>query len=346
MTETNTLHGEVVDLFCGVGALSHGLYQTGFKIVSGFDLDERCKFAFESNNDSTFYTIDVGQLSADQIRRQFSGTKPTILAGCAPCQPFSSYKRRYEDDPRWTLVSKFADLAVKVKSDFVTMENVPALVSYKSGTIFKQFCQCLTNAGYNLSWSIVKCEKLGIPQRRRRLVLVAARDRKLPQYRFDAINRVNVRQAIGSLRPIQAGRADSEDRFHVSQSLTEINLKRIRASLPGGTWRDWPNELLANCHRRRSGKTYPSVYARMSWDEPSPTITTQCYGYGNGRFGHPSQDRAISLREAALLQTFPIEYMFLPEDEKPTFSEIGRWIGNAVPVLLAKNIGEYIKNNY
>tara|TARA_Y100001001_G_C7877099_1_gene263295 strand:- start:333 stop:695 length:363 start_codon:yes stop_codon:yes gene_type:complete len=116
----------------------------------------------------------------------------------------------------------------------------------------------------------------------------------------------------------------------------------MRAAKPGGTWRDWPESLRAECHRRATGKTYPGVYARMTWDDPAPTMTTQCFGFGNGRFGHPEQDRAISLREAAILQSFPESYEFLPTAEKPNMKEVGRWIGNAVPVELGRAIGNAI----
>ena len=144
------------------------------------------------------------------------------------------------------------------------------------------------------------------------------------------------------MRKIQAGECDPNDPLHFASSLSDRNLKRIRASKPGGTWRDWPEELRAACHRKPSGKTYSGVYARMTWDDPSPTMTTQCYGFGNGRFGHPEQDRAISLREAAILQSFPSGYRFLPENKKPSLKEVGRWIGNAVPVKLAEAIGKQI----
>jgi DNA (cytosine-5)-methyltransferase 1 len=135
-----------------------------------------------------------------------------------------------------------------------------------------------------------------------------------------------------------AGGSDPNDSLHRASSLSKLNLERIKASKPGGSWRDWDKSLLAECHRKQSGKTYPGVYGRMEWDTPAPTITTQCFGYGNGRFGHPEQDRAISLREAAILQTFPEDYCFLPHTERISFSRIGRMIGNAVPVRLGEVI--------
>lgn len=333
---------EVVDLFCGVGALSHGLKNAGLKIVAGYDIDDRCKFAFEKNNGGRFYSKSVAKLSAIEIKSHFSEGSATVLAGCAPCQPFSTYKHRYEEDPQWSLVSKFAELAAEVKADYVTMENVPSLLRYKDGEVFRDFEATLRKAGYKVQHTIAHCEKFGVPQRRRRLVVVASRRRKLPTLSANEAKQRSVRDAIGSLPPIAAGESHPADPLHVASALSDLNLRRIRASRPGGTWRDWPQTLRAECHQRPSGKTYPGVYARMEWDDPAPTMTTQCFGYGNGRFGHPEQDRAISLREAALLQSFPPNYEFLPPHETVAMKEMGRWIGNAVPVKLAEAIGKLI----
>jgi len=338
--------GEVVDLFCGVGALSHGLKQAGFEIKAGYDTDARCKFAFETNNRATFHARDVSKLTAKEVSAHFTGSFPKILAGCAPCQPFSTYKQRYDEDPQWGLVEKFAKLAVQVAPDFVTMENVPALERYKDGKVFQRFVDTLKRGGYSVEWTIARCEEFGVPQRRRRLVLIAAKDRSAVPLNAGKTAAVSVMEAIGGLPRLAAGEADPNDRLHVASSLSDLNLRRIRASKPGGTWRDWPNELRAACHRKPSGKTYSGVYARMTWDNPSPTMTTQCYGYGNGRFGHPDQDRAISLREAAILQSFPPNYRFLPEKEAPSMKEVGRWIGNAVPVKLGEAIGKQIAQLY
>ena len=339
MTNSHSPKGEVVDLFCGVGALSHGLRLSGFTIRAGYDLDARCKYAFEHNNEATFLARDVSTLTAKEIRNHFSGHALSILAGCAPCQPFSNYRRRYDEDLRWSLVAVFGELATHVMADVVTMENVPTLLKYNQGRVFEDLHRSLEKAGYFVYFEIVNCEQYGVPQRRRRLVLVASRNAPPTPLRCTHSQPLTVFDAIGHLPTIEAGAADPSDALHVSQSLTAINLRRIRASKPGGTWRDWPPQLRAKCHRRATGKTYPSVYGRMTWEEPSPTITTQCYGFGNGRFGHPEQDRAISLREAAILQSFPSYYEFLPSDEKPPLSEVGRWIGNAVPVRLAEAIG-------
>ena len=152
----------------------------------------------------------------------------------------------------------------------------------------------------------------------------------------------SVKDAIGKLPAIAAGSVHENDAFHVSSRLSDLNLERIRASRPGGTWRDWPELLVADCHRRETGRTYPGVYGRMAWDAPSPTITTQFYGFGNGRFGHPEQDRAISLREGAILQGFPQKYAFVEKGSPAHFKALGRMIGNAVPVALGKAIGQSI----
>lgn len=341
-----TINGEVVDLFCGVGALSHGLKLAGFKILAGYDVDQRCKYAFEKNNGGQFISGDVAKLKPEDIKKHYTGNGPSVLAGCAPCQPFSSYKHRYEEDPKWNLVAKFARLAVKVQPDFVTMENVPALMKYRDGAVFENFCRILNRGGYHIEWTIAKCEEFGVPQKRRRLVLMAAKTHKPSGLNPLNTEALTVKNAIGMLPAISAGEAHIDDPLHVSAGLSPLNMKRMKASRPGGTWRDWPENLVAACHQKKSGQTYPGVYARMNWDKPSPTMTTQCYGFGNGRFGHPEQDRAISLREAAMLQSFPLTYKFLPASEKPKISEVGRWIGNAVPVKLAQAIGVSLNKTY
>jgi DNA (cytosine-5)-methyltransferase 1 len=338
--------GEVVDLFCGVGALSHGLKRAGFKIVAGYDTNARCKYAFEKNNDATFHARDVANLKAKEIKALFSGKVPSVLAGCAPCQPFSTYKQRYEEDPQWGLVTIFAELAAKVKPDFVTMENVPSLLRYKRGRVFREFCRILKDAGYEVHSAVANCEQFGVPQKRRRLVVIASRDTKLSRLKPTKKSLRTVRDAIGNLPTLAAGETNPSDPLHTSAAMGPLNMRRIKASKPGGTWRDWPVELRATCHRRKSGKTYPGVYARMHWDQPAPTMTTQCFGFGNGRFGHPEQHRAITLREAAILQSFPKSYEFLPRGEVVSFREIGRWIGNAVPVKLAEAIGDAIVRSH
>lgn len=161
----------------------------------------------------------------------------------------------------------------------------------------------------------------------------------------DARHPVTVREAIGHLQPIEHGSSDPSDPLHRAAKLSDINIKRIKASVAGGTWRDWPEELRIGAHRKASGSTNASVYGRMEWDKPAQTMTTQCYGFGNVRFGHHEQDRANSLREAAIFQTYPEDYVFFDENNPLSFASVGRMIGNSVPVRLGEVIGESIQKH-
>lgn len=331
----------VIDLFCGAGGLTHGFQQAGLNVEVGFDVDPSCQYPFEKNNKAKFELADVENLQKDEVNSWYKNADIKILAGCAPCQPFSTYSKSKDKDRQWALLRAFARLVTECSPDVVSMENVPQLTKHK---IFNEFYKHLENLGYHIWFDEVSCSLHGVPQTRKRLVLLASKLGPIgPLKQFKNKNEsVTVRKVIGNLEPISAGQTSPKDPLHTASRLSKINLKRIKASKPGGTWRDWDASLVATCHQKHSGSTYPSVYGRMEWDAPAPTITTQCFGFGNGRFGHPEQDRAISLREAALLQTFPADYEFLPSTEKITFKNIGRLIGNAVPVSLAKAIGHTI----
>lgn len=331
-----------VDLFCGAGGLSVGLQAAGIDVVLGVDADEGCRFAFEHNTGVEFRLADVGDLAPKDVLDALSDHDYTVLAGCAPCQPFSTYthgRSAREEDRGWTLLDDFADLVEVCRPDFVTMENVWKLARHP---VFDRFVTRLRNVGYDVRHSSVNCEQYAIPQRRRRLVLMASLVGEAPWPISSSVTAPMVREVIGDLPPIAAGSADPYDRLHCASKLSAKNLERIRASRPGGTWRDWPPELVADCHRQSSGRTYPSVYGRMTWDDPAPTITGQCYGFGNGRFGHPEQDRALSLREAALLQTFPRNAEFVAPDEPVMMKHVGQMIGNAVPPKLGEAVGKAI----
>ena len=234
---------------------------------------------------------------------------------------------------------EFARLAKGTRPDVITMENVPAVARH---SVFQDFVDTLKRLGYKVWFDVVDSSKYGVPQTRRRMVLLASLHGDIKMIQPTVDKPKTVRQVIGHLRALNAGEAAPGDKLHVSSSLSEKNLKRIKVSKPGGTWRDWPEDLVAECHRAESGKSYSGVYARMEWDKPAPTMTTQCYGFGNGRFGHPEQDRAITLREAAIIQSFPRDYAFIPRDGKVRFTELGRLIGNAVPVDLGRAIARSI----
>lgn len=331
-----------VDLFCGAGGLTHGLVKEGVPVVAGIDLDPACAFPYEANNPGRFIKQDVKNMTTEELNQLYGDADIRVLAGCAPCQPFSTYAQRYEldaKDGKWGLLYEFARLAEGTQPHIITMENVPTVAKHK---VFHDFVDKLKRLGYYVWFDVVDSSRYGVPQMRRRMVLLASKFGNIQIIAPTREKPKTVKQAIGQLRPLQAGESAPRDKLHVAATLSEKNLKRIKVSKPGGTWRDWPKNLVAECHRIETGRTYPGVYGRMEWDKPAPTMTTQCYGFGNGRFGHPEQNRAISLREAAILQSFPRDYAFIPQDGEVYFKVLGRLIGNAVPVDLGRAIGRSI----
>ena len=343
---TKTVKASVIDLFCGAGGLSHGFHQEGFPIAAGIDIDEDCRYPFETNNAAPFLRKSVSRLDAIELDRTFFPNARRVLIGCAPCQPFSIYNQK-NSDPKWRLLKDFAGLIDRVRPDVVSMENVPQLLKFRGGKLFDEFVSTLDQAGYHTAWNVLYGPDFGLPQTRSRLVLIASRlgPVSLPSLTHGEEDHPTVADAIGSLPPLPAGGADPYDPMHRCSRLSSTNLRRMRASMPGGTWRDWPNELVTACHSRDSGRGYASVYGRMSWAQPSPTITTQFFGFGNGRFGHPEQDRAISLREGAILQSFPKDYAFVEPGKSIQFKKLGRMIGNAVPVVIARALARSIKSH-
>ncbi|MCH7663440.1 MAG: DNA cytosine methyltransferase [Chloroflexi bacterium] len=219
--------------------------------------------------------------------------------------------------------------------------------SLSGKNVFLEFVESLKTNDYFVSWSNVYCPGYGVPQNRRRLVLFASKFGKINMVEPTIVptDYITIKDAIGHLQPLEAGETNNDDPLHRSSNLSDLNLKRIQASVPGGTWSDWEQDLVAECHLKDGGKSYFNVYGRMEWDKPSPTITTQFYLFGTGRFGHPEQDRALSLREGAILQSFPENYDFLEPDSEYYISRIARHIGNAVPVGLARAIAQSIKEH-
>ena len=336
----------VVDLFCGAGGLTHGFRLEGFDVAAGVDMDEACRFAYEHNNGAPFLRKDVGSLTANELADLFYRGVPRVLVGCAPCQPFSSYNQK-NDDPKWRLVDKFGELIEALLPEVVSMENVRRLLNFQGGEVFRRFEALLRRNGYWIDQSVVFAPGYGVPQRRSRLVLLASRlgPIVLEPPSFPKKEYPTVESAIGRLPPLAAGGIDEGDPLHRASRLSPTNEARIQASKPGGTWRDWDSHLVAECHRLETGNGYSSVYGRMAADAPAPTITTQFFGFGNGRFGHPNQDRGLSLREGAILQSFPPDYAFFPPGADIQFKNFGRMVGNAVPVLLARAIARSIKAN-
>ena len=337
---------EVIDLFCGVGGLSFGLKNASLNVIAGIDIDKACEYPYKANNKAQFINKSVTELLGPELKALYSPNAIKVLAGCAPCQPFSTYSQgpRGKNDSQWGLLKQFSRLVAETGPDLVIMENVPALLKHP---VFEDFFNALKQGHgmqfkYHVTHQILACDQYCLPQNRKRLVLMASRFGDL-EFKKPSKRTATVMATIGKLTPLEAGQADPRDPLHQAASLSPLNLKRIQNSLPGGSWKDWDDSLLADCHRKDSGQNYSSVYGRMKWEEPSPTITTQFFGFGNGRFGHPQQDRAITLREGAMLQSFPKSYKFVKEGMPIHFKTVGRLIGNAVPPVLGKVIGESMK---
>lgn len=337
-----------IDLFCGVGGLTYGVQQAGIKVVAGFDFEKSCQFAFEKNNYSKFIHRNIKDLEDDELLSYYpDDTDIKVLIGCAPCQPFSAYSHRYKNSKsrieKMDLLDYFGKQVKLVKPDIVSMENVPRLVKED---IFERFVLLLEEEGYEVTWKIAFAPAYGIPQNRRRLLLLASKFGNIEfNKELTEENYPTVRSAIYDLPKLNAGEVDPNDQLHRSRKLSKLNLERIKNSKPGGTWRDWDEKLLPDCYKKPSGSSYGSVYGRLEWDKPSSTITTQFPGYGNGRFGHPEQNRALSLREGAILQSFPKNYQFIEDQDNYAINKIAMQIGNAVPPKLGEVIGKSILNH-
>jgi len=322
-----------IDVFCGIGGLTRGLRDAGIRVAAGVDIDPTCRYAYEVNNPGTkFLEGDIREFSFSDFEPDYVTSCPIALVGCAPCQPFSSHTRGTNSTEDCALVDEFARLIREGCPDLVSMENVPGLAKHDS---FHKLIALLQDLDYQVDFDVLNFYKYGVPQRRWRLVMLASRNGPvaLPRPTQQA---TRVSNFIRELEPIIAGQTSEKDPAHTTLPLSETNLARIKQSKPGGTWEDWDNQLVNPCHSKAH---YPASYGRMQWSEPAPTITTQFCYYSTGRFGHPTEDRAISVREAALLQTFPPGYKLVdPKDPLP-IHKLARHIGNAVPVKVGELIG-------
>ena len=328
-----------IDLFCGAGGLTNGLLSAGVNVVAGVDFEPSCRFPYEFNNRVRFVQEDIAALSSERLGRSFGSASVKILAGCAPCQPFSSVNSNKKlRDPRKAMLGHFVGLIEGVRPDVVISENVPDVLRSPQ---MQGLIEDLAWLGYHVWADVIDCSLYGLPQKRKRLVLLASKHGRLDLPPPGGKART-VRDAIGHLPPIQAGEFLLSDKYHTAPALSPLNLKRIRESVPGGCVFDLPESLLPGRYVRNPKSRFRSAYCRMSWDLPSPTLTTQFFGYGTGRYGHPDQDRAISLREGALLQGFPEGYEFVSPGESITFKKVGRLIGNSVPPLLGEVIGRAV----
>ncbi|MDP7947645.1 DNA cytosine methyltransferase, partial [Acinetobacter baumannii] len=344
---------KVIDFFSGCGGASEGLRQAGFNITIGLDFDEKAAKTYQANfPEASFFHADIRTVNETEFTKFFKKKnltkEPVVFVACAPCQPFSNQnKLKSEDDIRRTLLDETHRFIKKLKPDYIFIENVPGIqkIDKEKDGPYKRFINFIRSEKYEFVEFIARSEEYGVPQRRKRFVLLASRIGKigLPEKTHGPgyLPYATVRDYIGHFPSIQAGELNSTDKWHRSPKLNDKNLERIRCTPEGGDRRNWPYHLINECHKKHSG--HMDTYGRMSWDKVAPTLTTRCYSYSNGRFGHPDikQNRAISIREAASLQTFPENFIF-----EGSLGEVARQIGNAVPCKMAKQFGLSILEHY
>jgi len=332
-----------VDVFCGAGGLTYGLRQVGIKVIRGIDIDVHAKKTYESNNPGAkFVNKDIKRITANEITENIDRSKTLfLLAGCAPCQPFSMQNRKQTvRDSRRSLMSSFARLVDEIVPEYVLVENVPGFMK-KSNIYHTEFIKILKRHKYKYAEDILNAAEFGVPQKRKRYVIIASKAStiSLPVGTYGNNGKAfkTVADAIKKYPRLKAGGSNRSVPNHVCRSLSLKNLERI-ALVPrnGGSRNQLPANLTLDCHKNHSG--HSDVYGRMRWGMPAPTLTCKCTSFTNGRFGHPTQNRPISVREAAALQTFPDSYVFYGD-----ITKISAHIGNAVPVLLAKKLGLVFK---
>ena len=338
------------DFFSSCGGTSRGMQDAGMTVRFGLDADPDAKVTYEANfNSATFICRDIRQASVDDIapyvkRRE---GRPLVFGACAPCQPFSKQNRaKTDDDMRRNLLGELHRFVEAYLPEYLFIENVPGLQTVdKHDGPFADFLRLLKKLKYFFHHDVVMAYHYGVPQSRRRLVLLAsllAPIRIPPPTHGPGTDQPNLPTAwdwISHLPPIEAGETHPEIPNHRAARLSPQNLRRIAATPIGGDRRDWPPELELECHKRHSGHT--DVYGRMIKDRPSAALTTRCISLSNGRFGHPTQNRAISVREAACVQTFPMDFTF-----RGNLNSMARQVGNAVPVAMAKVFGDQIIRHY
>jgi DNA (cytosine-5)-methyltransferase 1 len=342
-----------VDFFCSIGGMTYGFRKAGIKVIAGIDIDPSCKDTYEYNNPgSKFIEADVKNYTFDMLK-DATGIKEEddnlVFIGCSPCQYWSIIKTdKTKSQETKNLLSEFQKFVEHFKPGYVVVENVPGILKKSDISKLDEFKKMLRDNKYEIDCNILNANHFGVPQHRRRFVLVASRVNKtikLPEPQLKNLPVVSgFIGAKNGFKKINAGTTDGTNFVHTTARLSEKNLQRIkRTSKNGGNRLEWKNDpdLQLECYKGNDHK-FNDIYSRMSWDKPAPTITTKFHSISNGRFGHPEEDRAISLREGATLQTFPKRYRFIEK----SMGKIAKHIGNAVPPELAKRIAvEITKKN-
>ena len=340
---------KAIDFFCGAGGLTRGLLNAGIEVLAGVDNDERLQKTYANNNESSrFINSDINGIEIHELRETLGiqTEDATLYAACTPCQPFSTLNRLQGKDERKILLLAFAQIVEEWPPDFILVENVPGLSNAYGKEIYEKFLKVLKKCGFSETADLLDAKHFGIPQTRKRFILVASRHGNpisLPSPQTDANRFTTVRECIEKYPAIADGEASQDYLNHVARKL-QPHHKRIVEVVPkdGGSRRDVADtSILLKCHQKKP-HVHKDVFGRMAWDVPSPTLTCRCADVYCGRFIHPEQDRGISLREAASLQTFEDDYEFFGT----SVAGISRQIGNAVPVKLAEQLGKSIIDSY
>lgn len=335
-----------IDSFCGAGGLGLGLQRAGFKILLSFDIDQKCIDTINTNT-SYFHhpaeVADIANMLNGKVLEKCNLKRGELflLAGGPPCQGFSIQRRGDDVDERNDLVLKYGQLINELYPCYFVMENVSGLAGKRGKTILQQLIEDVEAIGYKVHVKLLDAEEYGVPQRRKRYIIIGERNDLGEHYEYPVASehRITVRDTIGMLpEPPMDGTDHPSISLHRRDRLSATNLKRIQAIKEGQGRDNLPEELLADCHKIDSSVIgYRNVYGRMAWDEVAPTITARFDSFTRGKFGHPVQDRTVSLREGALLQTFPMDFVFTGNKV-----DIARQIGNAVPPVMAEKIGQSI----
>ncbi|HEY1562562.1 MAG TPA: DNA cytosine methyltransferase [Caulobacteraceae bacterium] len=334
---------QVIDFFSGCGGTSAGLRLSGMEILVGIDMDAEAAMTFRSNfPESDFVCRDIRNVLTWELERYLprARVQPLLFSACAPCQPFSKQNRgKSPADQRAALLDELHRFIRRFRPEYIFLENVPGIqrINPADGPIGR-FLRLLSELRYEVAYAVVDLLDYGVPQTRRRLVMTASLMGKftLPEPTHGNVKgrlpHSTVWEWIGDLPAIEAGASHKEVPNHRAAALSPRNTQRIANTPEGGDRRDWPVHLILPCHEGHEGHT--DVYGRLRWNRPASTLTTRCVSLSNGRFGHPTQNRALSLREAACLQTFPRDFIF-----EGSFNSMAMQIGNAVPVMLARRFG-------
>ncbi|MCW3791484.1 DNA cytosine methyltransferase [Paenibacillus sp. LS1] len=329
-----------IDLFAGCGGLTQGLKQAGVDVASAVEINRSAARAYQMNHPETvLIEQDICNVSVNEILNVTPDKKINLVVGCPPCQGFSSVRTRNKgniiDDDRNKLILEFLRIVEGIRPEFIMMENVPGIVNYIN---FDKTVNRLIEIGYKLDYKIVNVEDYGVPQRRKRLVLLGSLSKQVTIPESSPSLRTTVKDYIYDLPSVDI----SEDPMHRNTTKHSEKVKNIIALIPkdGGSRKDLPPEHWLECHKK-SGVGFSDIYGRLSWNKVSSTITGGCLNPSKGRFLHPTEDRVITAREAALLQTFPIDYVF-PSDISKT--ELAQMIGNSFPPKFSEFQANYLKN--